>query len=201
VSYFAPFFFVFWIDELTAFVFAVIGTLCTALATLFFALTPSGQHVSYWALGFPSAILSVVGADFVFACGTLFVARVAAPEEQSLAGALFLTMTQLGTSFGLTISTIVYNRVSKGARAGSESGAGEGAHGANDAAALKGFQAAQWSALGFGLAGRLFDDGSRCQPVLTILVRSGTHHRLVPPRRGDRWTHQRRPSSSKRDGG
>ena len=49
----------------------------------------------YWAFGFPSAILSVFGADFVFAAGTLFVAKISLPHEQSLAGALFQTMTQV----------------------------------------------------------------------------------------------------------
>ena len=52
-------------------------------------------HAPYWAFGFPAAILSVVGADFVFAAGTLFVAKISLPHEQSLAGALFQTMTQV----------------------------------------------------------------------------------------------------------
>jgi hypothetical protein len=71
----------------------VAGTLFTGCATLFFALID--PDASYWAYGFPSAIFSVIGADFVFASGTLFVAKVALPHEQSLAGALFQTMTQV----------------------------------------------------------------------------------------------------------
>ena len=39
-------------------------------------------------------VLSVCGADFVFASGTLFVAKVALPGEQSVASALFQTMNQ-----------------------------------------------------------------------------------------------------------
>jgi hypothetical protein len=74
--------------------FAASGTLFTACATLFFALIDT--HASYWPYGFPSAIFSVIGADFVFASGTLFVAKVAAADEQSLAGATFQTMTQVG---------------------------------------------------------------------------------------------------------
>jgi hypothetical protein len=70
-----------------------IGTLCTGCATLFFALIDT--RASYWPFGFPAAILAVVGADFVFAAGTLFVAKVAAHDEQSLAGATFQTMTQV----------------------------------------------------------------------------------------------------------
>jgi hypothetical protein len=71
----------------------VIGTLGSSCACLLFAvIIPSAP---YWAFGFPSAIISVLGADFVFAAGTLFVAKVSLPHEQSVAGALFQTMTQV----------------------------------------------------------------------------------------------------------
>jgi hypothetical protein len=53
---------------------------------------------TYWAFGFPAAVFSVFGADFVFAAGTIFVAKVSLPHEQSLAGALFQTMTQVRLS-------------------------------------------------------------------------------------------------------
>lgn len=52
---------------------------------------------SYWAFGFPAAILAVFGADFMFAAGTLFVAKVCLPHEQSVGGALFNTLTQVST--------------------------------------------------------------------------------------------------------
>ena len=72
---------------------AVLGTSLTASANIFFAVVRPSQ--TYWAYGLPSAILSVFGADFVFAAGTLFIAKVALPHEQSVAGALFQTMTQV----------------------------------------------------------------------------------------------------------
>jgi len=50
---------------------------------------------SYWAFGFPSAALVVMGADFVFSAGTLYVAKVSRGEEQSVSGAVFNTMTQV----------------------------------------------------------------------------------------------------------
>jgi len=63
---------------------AVFGTIFTGSAGLLFALiNPSS---TYWAFGFPAAVISVFGADFVFAAGTIFVAKVALPHEQSLAG-------------------------------------------------------------------------------------------------------------------
>lgn len=65
----------------------------TGIAGLLFAvIDPSA---SYWAFGFPSAIVAVFGADFVFPSGTLFVAKVSLPHEQSLAGGLFQTLTQV----------------------------------------------------------------------------------------------------------
>jgi hypothetical protein len=71
----------------------VLGTALTASANIFFAVVEPSE--TYWAYGLPSAILSVFGADFVFAAGTLFIAKVALPHEQSVAGALFQTMTQV----------------------------------------------------------------------------------------------------------
>lgn len=71
----------------------VIGTSLTASANVFFAVVKPSE--SYWAYGLPSAVLSVFGADFVFSAGTLFIAKVALPHEQSVAGALFQTMTQV----------------------------------------------------------------------------------------------------------
>ena len=72
---------------------AVLGTSLTACANIFFAVVEPSE--SYWTYGLPSAILSVFGADFVFSAGTLFIAKVALPHEQSVAGALFQMMTQV----------------------------------------------------------------------------------------------------------
>lgn len=73
--------------------FLVMGTTLTGTASLLFALiSPSSP---YWSFGFPASIVGVFGADFVFASGTLFVAKVALPHEQSVGGALFQTMTQV----------------------------------------------------------------------------------------------------------
>ncbi|KAG5222763.1 efflux transporter [Salix suchowensis] len=71
------------------------GTILTAAgAVLFAVIIPSSP---YWAFGFPAAIIAVFGADFTFSAGSLFVARVALPHEQSVAGALFNTMTQVSS--------------------------------------------------------------------------------------------------------
>jgi hypothetical protein len=85
---------------------AAVGTSFTGIGAFLFALIqPSAP---YWAYGFPSPIVSVFGADFVFAAGTLFVAKISLPHEQSLAGGIFQTLTQVNTSF-LLIVALHYN--------------------------------------------------------------------------------------------
>ncbi|KIM24280.1 hypothetical protein M408DRAFT_233993 [Serendipita vermifera MAFF 305830] len=130
-----------------------LGTAATSTAALLFALiNPDAQ---YWAYGFPAAILCVFGADFVFACGSLFIAKIAHPKEQSVAGALFQTVQMLGTSFGLAITTI--------AQAGGMKSESEALDLdiSNDATALevpppvllKGYRLAQWASFAFGVCG------------------------------------------------
>ncbi|KAJ7266396.1 MFS general substrate transporter [Mycena haematopus] len=112
-----------------------VGTCFTGIGALLFAIIHPASP--YWAYGFPSPIVSVFGADFVFAGGTIFVAKISLPEEQSLAGGLFQTLTQLGTAFGLAITTIVHNAV--------------GGEGPGNDAPLKAYQAAQWTAFGMAM--------------------------------------------------
>jgi len=112
-----------------------IGTSSTTLACILFAVIK--PDAIFWAFGFPAASLSVLGADFVFSAGTLFIAKVSLPHEQSVAGGIFQTMTQLGTAVGVTVSTVVFNRVKDQIASGQDD--------------LKSYQAAQWTNVGFGL--------------------------------------------------
>ena len=127
----------------------VIGTLLTGASNLLFALiNPSAP---YWAFGFPAAIVTVFGADFVFATGTLFIARVCLPHEQSVGGALFQTLTQLGTAFGLAISTVVFN-----ATLSSETTAALGGGDVGDPpreAQLTAYKDTMWAGFAFGMVG------------------------------------------------
>jgi len=69
------------------------GTGLSGIASLLFAIID--PDASYWAFGFPSAILSVFGANFVYPSGTLFIATVSAQFEQSVGGAVFQLLTQV----------------------------------------------------------------------------------------------------------
>ncbi|KAF8589004.1 efflux transporter [Ramaria rubella] len=139
-----------WIDAVWL---LVVGTIATGCACVLFALID--PLAPYWAFGFPAAILAVFGADFIFSCGTLFVARVAHPHEQSVAGGVFQTVTQLGIAFGVAITTNVHNRVvvEESARADITLNA----HLSNvpPEIMLKGFKAAQWTGFGFAMGGLL----------------------------------------------
>lgn len=131
----------------------VLGTICTACCGLLFAVINPAS--TYWAFGFPAAIVVVVGGDFVFAAGTLFVAKISLPHEQSLTGALFQTMTQLGASFGLAITTIVFNStlLRQSARQGVRTNM-SGTNAPKDAQ-LEAYKAAMWTAFAFGMFGAL----------------------------------------------
>ena len=129
----------------------MIGTLLTGVSSLLFALIDPAAP--YWAFGFPAAILTVVGADFVFATGTLFTAKVCLPHEQSLGGALFQTLTQIGTAFGLAISTVVFNQTM--GREASQFGVG--ADGVvPPAGQLVAYKDTMWVGFAFGAFGALF---------------------------------------------
>ncbi|EJT96768.1 MFS general substrate transporter [Dacryopinax primogenitus] len=69
------------------------GCFGTAIASVLFALI--SPDAVYWAFGFPAAIFDVLGADIIMAGGSLYVSLVAMPEEQSLAGGVFNTITQV----------------------------------------------------------------------------------------------------------
>ncbi|PPQ72095.1 hypothetical protein CVT26_006873 [Gymnopilus dilepis] len=111
------------------------GAAATTIGCLLFAIVDPKKP--YWAYEFNATYIAIMGADFVFSSGTLFIAKFALPHEQSMAAALFNTMTQLGTAVGVTVSTVVYNSVSKRL--------------ATDQDGLKAYHAAQWTAFAFGV--------------------------------------------------
>jgi len=131
------------------------GCLATAAGCLLFAIIdPSAP---YWAFSFPGTILIVVGADFAFATGSIFVAKVALPHEQSLAGGVYNTVIQVGGAFGLAVTTVLYDRTAM--REAEKILGYPVAHVDTEGpreALLKGYQAAQWLGCGFALTAMLF---------------------------------------------
>lgn len=116
----------------------------------------------------------------MFSAGTLFISRIALPHEQSVAGALFSTMTQvrlslalhsydcvlmvilseqIGTAVGITVTTVVFDTVSGRLRPGEDD--------------IVTYHAAQWTGFAFGIIGK-------CSLVSEIIIRFNT--RLISSR-------------------
>ncbi|KAH7107765.1 putative efflux transporter [Auriculariales sp. MPI-PUGE-AT-0066] len=128
------------------------GTGATALACLLFAIID--EHATYWAYNFPAAVLSVFGADLVFAPGSIYVAKIALPHEQSVAGGLFQTVVQLGSAFGIAISTIVHDAGVRGEmRKQGISDHLEDVATAPHAAQLRGYRDGFWTSFAFVIFG------------------------------------------------
>ncbi|GBE89355.1 hypothetical protein SCP_1600160 [Sparassis crispa] len=90
---------------------AVLGTTLTGVANMLLGVI--NPTATYWAFGFPATVLMAFGADFVFPSGTLFIARLCLPHEQSIGGALLQTLMHLGGAFDLAITTVVYDATLK----------------------------------------------------------------------------------------
>jgi MFS family permease len=125
------------------------GTLMTGCADLLFAVID--PKASFWAFCFPSACLVALGADFTFAAGTMFISKVSHPHEQSVAGALFQAMTQIGSAIGVSVSTIVFNGVLKAQSSHLGVVLDEQRDNAPLPAQLKAYKAAMWTGFAFGL--------------------------------------------------
>jgi len=80
-------------------------------AALLFALQP--VHITYWAMSFPSLVLSVVGADLAYMVCNLFVTESVPNRLKSTAGAIFNTVIQLATTIGLGVGSAVANSISQ----------------------------------------------------------------------------------------
>lgn len=89
----------------------------------------------------------------------MFISKVSPPSEQSLAGALFQAMTQIGSAIGLSVSTIVFNRVLKAQSSLLGVTMEQGVNGAPLEAQLKAYQAAMWTGFAFGIFCGCFDLG------------------------------------------
>jgi hypothetical protein len=159
------------VDHIPMTILVACGTTLTGCASLLFAII--NPNAVYWAFGFPSAIIAVVGADFVFACGTMYVAKNCLPHEQSVGGAVFQTMTQIGTALGVTVSTVVYDRVLE-SRAADNGISISNSTAANEPGwlTIPAYRAAFWSNFAFGM----------CACSLTIIfLRVGVIGHRPPP--------------------
>jgi hypothetical protein len=64
-------------------------------------------HWPYWYAAFPAQLLSPLSCDILFTIGLLAVSEEFPAHTQALAGAVFNTVAQFGTSLGLTLIAVV----------------------------------------------------------------------------------------------
>ena len=129
--------------------FAAVGTLMTGCANIFFAVID--PNATYWAFGFPSACLIVLGAEFTYVSATLFISKISLPHEQSVAGGLLHAMTKIGSAIGLSVSTIVFNSVLRTQSRRLGVSVNRKGDNAPMEAQLKAYKAAMWTAFAFGV--------------------------------------------------
>jgi hypothetical protein len=67
----------------------------------------------YWYDAFFAQLLAPISADILFTIGLLVVSDVFPAKTQALAGAVFSTVTQFGTSIGITMMTVISSSVTK----------------------------------------------------------------------------------------
>lgn len=67
----------------------------------------------YWYAEFPAQILEPLSADVLFTVGLITVSEVFPEDTQALAGAVFNTAGQFGTSMGLALMGVVSGIVSR----------------------------------------------------------------------------------------
>lgn len=96
----------------------------------------------YWYMAFPAQLLEPLSADVLFTVGLITVSEVFPENEQALAGAVFNTAGQLGTSVGLALMGVVSGVVTQGSENIDKSGV---------AALELGYRAGFWTAFGLML--------------------------------------------------
>lgn len=89
----------------------IVGASAYTLAFLLDAL--NRQTSSYWSFYFVGLTIAVIGADLEFNVANMYVMSSLPPDQQSIAGSIFQTVTKLCQSIGYGIGTAVFNAVSQ----------------------------------------------------------------------------------------
>jgi hypothetical protein len=98
------------ISLLMYFTIAIGSILIAAAGLLFGIIKPSA---SFWIFGFPGALLVIIGADSASTATKLLINDILKAQKQDISSAMatLQMMMQIGTSVGLTISTVVSHHV------------------------------------------------------------------------------------------
>jgi hypothetical protein len=88
-----------------AFYLVLLSLILSAGAPVLMALIDAQRP--YWYNAFFAQLLAPVSADVLFTIGLLVVSDVFPTSTQALAGAVFSTVAQFGTSIGLTVMAVI----------------------------------------------------------------------------------------------
>ncbi|KAF4595172.1 aminotriazole resistance protein [Ophiocordyceps camponoti-floridani] len=97
----------------------------------------------YWYAAFPAQLLHPLSADVLFCVGLIVISQVFPEDTKSLAGAVFNTVAQFGTSLGLAVIGIIASSVTEASGYQDK---------ASPAALFQGYKAAFWATFGLTLA-------------------------------------------------
>lgn len=101
----------FFVHRVSAFYLVEISLILTAGSPLLMALI--NTEWPYWYDAFFAQVFAPLSADILFTVGLLVISDIFPPRTQALAGAVFSTVTQLGTSIGLTVMAVIASSVSQ----------------------------------------------------------------------------------------
>ncbi|KAH8766572.1 major facilitator superfamily domain-containing protein [Hyaloscypha finlandica] len=99
------------IHRTSPYILVLVALLLSSGAPLLMAVVSS--HWPYWYAAFPAQLLSPLSCDIMFTIGLLAVSEEFPSHTQALAGAVFNTVAQFGTSLGLTLIAVVAASVTK----------------------------------------------------------------------------------------
>ncbi|TIB61369.1 hypothetical protein E3P77_04013 [Wallemia ichthyophaga] len=87
----------------------ILGYMCLVAAPYPAAFTPVGG--SFWAYVLPTAIVGIIGTSYAHNIGTISLVASVPPQAKSLAGGLINTAFQIGSSVGLSLTSITNQKV------------------------------------------------------------------------------------------
>lgn len=129
------------VDKVRASTLCLFATALSAIAPLLFALLNPAWP--YWAAIFPAMCLLPLSSDLLFNISNLVITATFPAADQALAGGVFATVSQLGSSIGLAVTAAI----AAGVTTREGEGGGEGGMGM-----LDGYRAAFWTCFAAAVA-------------------------------------------------
>ena len=109
------------------------ASILSSIAPLLMAIV--NPNWIYWAAVFPAVVLHVIQVDVFFTVANLVITSAFSPKVQALAGGVYNTISQIGRSVGLALSSLIAQSITAAsASAGRD----------NEQALLDGYRGAFW---------------------------------------------------------